>query len=170
MVKFRAEILRFGKQGEKTGWTYFVIPAGQAKKIKPGNKKSFRVKGRLDAHPIKGVALLPMGEGDFIMPLNGAMRKAIRKMKGDTLTVQLEEDKSEFVFDRDFLLCLSDDAPALKFFRSLPGAHQRYFSKWIQTAKTDATRTKRIAAAVSALSRSMGYPEMLREQKAKRIA
>jgi hypothetical protein len=167
MVRFTAEIQKFGKQGEKTGWTYIVVPAAQAKKIKPGFKKSFRVKGKLDAHPVKAVALLPMGEGDFIIPLNAGMRKAIRKREGDKLTAQLEEDKSEFVFDADFMVCLEDEPPALKFFKTLSGSHQRYFSKWIQSAKTDATKTRRIAMAVNALARNMGYPEMLREKAKK---
>jgi hypothetical protein len=170
MVKFTAEILKFGKQGEKTGWTYIEVPAAQAKKLKPGFKKSFRVKGKLDASPIRAVALLPMGDGDFIMPLNAAMRKAIRKRNGDKLLVSLEEDKSEFIFDADFIVCLEDDPPALKYFKTLSGSHQRYFSKWIQTAKTDATKAKRIAMAVNALARNMGYPEMLREGKAKRLS
>jgi hypothetical protein len=167
LVKFKAELLRFGEQGEKTGWTYFVVPAKLAKKIKPGFKRSFRVKGKLDAHPIKAVAILPMGEGDFIMPMNAALRKATRKRHGDTITVQLQEDKSEFVFDADLMLCLEDEPAALKHFKTLTGSHQRYFSKWIQSAKTDATKAKRIAMAVNALSRKMGYPEMLREQARK---
>jgi hypothetical protein len=41
------------------------------------------------------VALLPMGGGDFIMPLNGAMRKAIKKQKGATVKVKMELDKNE---------------------------------------------------------------------------
>ncbi|MEJ0102256.1 MAG: DUF1905 domain-containing protein [Bacteroidota bacterium] len=70
MVQYTATILQFAEQGEKTGWTYIEIPADIAQKLKPGNKKSFRVKGKLDNHPIKKVALLPMGGGRFIMPLN----------------------------------------------------------------------------------------------------
>ncbi len=151
--------------GEKTGWTYIEIPADVAKKIKPGFKKSYRVKGLLDKSPIKGVAILPMGEGAFIMPLNLEMRKKIGKKEGGMLVVKLEEDKAEFVFDKDFMLCLADDVDAEKFFKTLSGSHQRYFSKWIQTAKTEETKVKRITMAVNALARKMGYPEMLRANK-----
>jgi hypothetical protein len=45
MIKFTATLLKFDKQGEKTGWTYIEIPADLAQKLKPGNKKIFRVKG-----------------------------------------------------------------------------------------------------------------------------
>ncbi|MCC7029539.1 MAG: DUF1905 domain-containing protein, partial [Chitinophagaceae bacterium] len=74
MIQFKAIIEKFGQQGEKTGWTYFLIPAEIAEKINKGVKKSYRVKGFLDETEISGVAILPMGEGDFIMPLNAELR------------------------------------------------------------------------------------------------
>ena len=82
MVQFTTTIHRFEKQGEKTGWTYVEIPADLAGQLVPGNKKAFRVKGKLDNFSIKGVSLLPMGGGSFIMPLNAAMRKGIGKKAG----------------------------------------------------------------------------------------
>src|SRR5947208_3349524 len=75
MVEYTMVILKFDEQGEKTGWTYIEVPADIAQQLKPGNKKSFRVKGKLDNYAIKKVALLPMGEGNFIMPFNAGMRK-----------------------------------------------------------------------------------------------
>ena len=75
MIKCSATIQKFDAQGEKTGWTYITIPAVIAKKINPGVKKSYRVKGKLDEFEIDKVALIPMGEGDFIMAINAVMRK-----------------------------------------------------------------------------------------------
>ena len=167
MVKFTATILQFEKQGEKTGWSYISIPADIAAKLKPG-KKSFRVKGKLDEFPIKQVALLPMGSGDFIMPINATMRKGTGKRKGAMLKVQLEEDKKEFKISSDLMECLSDEPKALAFFKSLTPGHQRYFSKWIDEAKTIETKSKRIAQAVSGLARQLGFGPMLRELKAKK--
>lgn len=46
MIDYTTIILQFAEQGEKTGWTYIEIPADLAQQIKPGNKKSFRVKGK----------------------------------------------------------------------------------------------------------------------------
>ena len=166
-VQFTATIHKFDKQGEKTGWTYIEIPADMAQKIKPGNKKSFRVKGKLDDFKISGIALLPMGGGAFIMALNAAMRKGIHKRHGAMLKVQLQEDENPFQFNKDFLECLADETRAKSFFETLTGSHQRYFSKWIDDAKTEPTRVKRITMAVNALAKKWGYPEMLRAQKAK---
>jgi hypothetical protein len=166
-VNFIATIHKFEKQGEKTGWSYIEIPADIAQQLKPGNRKEFKVKGKLDSYAIKRVSLLPMGGGIFIMPLNAAMRKMIGKKHGAILSVQLAEDKSEFIFNIDFMECLNDDPGAKAFFDSLPGSHQRYFSKWIDDAKTEPTRVKRITMAVNALSKKWGYSEMLRASKDK---
>lgn len=168
MIKFTTTILKFNEQGEKTGWTYIEIPADIAQQIKPNNKKSFRVKGKLDNYKIQGVALIPMGDGNFIMAINAIMRKAIGKQKGAMLNVTIEEDKTPLKLNEDFLTCLNDEPAALKYFNSLAGSHRNYFSKWIDSAKTEQTKTKRIAMAISALSRGLGFSEMLREDKAKR--
>ena len=165
MVRFETALRKFDKQGEKTGWTYIEIPSDIAAKIKPGEKRSYRVKGKLDNHSLTGVAMLPMGAGAFIIPVNGDMRKAIGKRHGAMVKVQLEEDKKPFQFNKDFMDCLKDEPTASQFFKTLSGSHQRYFSKWIDSAKTEPTQVKRIAQAVSALAKKMGYPEMLRSQK-----
>jgi len=168
MVKFTTILLQFAEQGEKTGWTYIQLPEDIVQQLKPGNKKSFRVKGKLDNYKISSVALMPMGDGSFIMPFNAAMRKGTGKRKGAMITVTLEEDKAPLKLNEDFITCLNDEPNALKHFNSLAGSHRNYFSKWIDSGKTDATKTKRIAMAVSALSRGLGFPEMMREQKAKK--
>ena len=169
MIQYTTTIHRFEKQGEKTGWTYIEVPADIAQKIKPGNKKEFKVKGKLDKHTIKRVSLLPMGGGSFIMALNAALRKAIGKRHGAMVKVQLEADDSPFIFNADFMDCLNDEPEAIKFFQTLAGSHQRYFSKWIDDAKTEPTKTKRIAIAVTALSKKQGYPEMLHSQQKKNL-
>ena len=106
-----------------------------------------------------------MGEGEFILPLNAAIRKGIGKREGAMLKVLMEEDKSEFVFNPDLIACLEDEPAAISFFKKLAGSHQRYFSKWIDSAKTDATKAKRIAQAVNAMAKSKSFGEMLRSLK-----
>ncbi len=165
MIQFKTTILKFGEQGEKTGWTYIEIPADVAKEIKPGNKKSFRVKGKLDTWEFSGIAIIPMGNGAFIMALKKEIRKAIGKKHGAIITVEIEEDTSPMLLDDDLLECLADEPKALEFFKTLPKGHQRYFSVWIQSAKTIPTKTKRIAQTINALNRKQHYGEMVRWQK-----
>jgi hypothetical protein len=164
-VQFTTTIHRFDKQGEKTGWTYIEIPADVAQKLCPGNKKGFRTKGKLDNHAFSGKSLLPMGSGNFILTLNGPLRKAIGKKAGAMLKVQIEFDTSEYELNREFMECLKEDRTAFSFFKTLPRSHQNYFSRWIESAKTDATKAKRIAMALNAFLKKQGFPEMLRAQK-----
>src|SRR5438105_3187060 len=161
MVSFTTTLLQFASQGEKTGWTYIEVPADIAQQLKPGNKKSFRVKGKLDHFAIQSVALLPMGGGRFILAVNAAMRKGIGKRKGAMVTVQLQVDNKPLQINSDFMECLQDDPEALDFFNTLPKGHQAYYSKWIDSAKTEATKTKRIAQAISALAKGLNYGQML---------
>ena len=164
-VAFSALLKQFAQQGEKTGWTYLDISEKLAGQLQFGVKKSFRVKGSIDAHKIKQVALIPMGDGNFIMPVNAAMRKATRKKKGDTVQLELEPDKSELKLSQDFLACLADEPQAQEYFSSLPKSHQQYYSKWIESAKTEPTKIKRIATVINGLARHMDYGAMLREQR-----
>jgi hypothetical protein len=169
MVRFTATMHKFEKQGEKTGWTYIEVPADLAQKLKPGNRKELKVKGKLDDYKLQRASLIPMGGGIFILPVNAGMRKAIGKRAGAMVKLQLDADESPFVFNPDFIACLDDDPAAKSFFETLPGSHQRYFSKWIDSAKTDATKVKRISLTLNALSKKWGYGEMLRASQGKSI-
>ncbi len=162
MIRFNTTIQQFQEMGEKTGWSYIRIPAALAKQLKPDNKKSFRVKGKLDDHAISGVALLPMGEGDFIMALKAEIRKKLRKQKGDKLAVQLEVDTKKIEPPKDLLDCLADEPKALEYFKSLPKSHQNYFGNWIKSAKTATTRASRIARVVDAMLKKWDYGMMIR--------
>lgn len=162
MIPFKTVIQKFAKQGEKTGWSYLEIPEDIASRIKPGWKKSFRVKGYLDTTKIERISLLPMGKGNYIIPLNAALRKALGKRKGAEVALSLTEDKSEVNLNSNFLECLKDEPGALRFFNALPGSHRTYFSKWIDSAKTETTKVRRIARAVTALARQLGFAEMMR--------
>ena len=125
MVQFTATILKFAKQGEKTGWTYISIPEKIAQQLKPNNKKSFRVKGNLDNYAIKRVALLPMGGGDFIMAFNAVMRKETGKRKGATIKVQLQADDKPLALNKDFMECLADEPAAVVFGSATAGCFDR---------------------------------------------
>ena len=162
MIRFNTTIQQFQEMGEKTGWSYIRIPAALAQQLKPDNKKSFRVKGKLDDYSISGVALLPMGEGDFIMALKADIRKKLRKQKGDKLAVQLEVDTKKIEPPKDLLDCLADEPKALEYFKSLPKSHQNYFGNWIKSAKTAPTRASRIARVVDAMLKKWDYGEMIR--------
>ena len=166
MVTFKAEIERFGEKGEKTGWYFLMIPAAIANQIKADCKKSYRVKGKLDGIEIEGRALTPMGEGDFILALKKELRKQLRKDIGAVVQANLEEDKTFTIeIPEDLELCLSDEPQLLQSFIKLPKSHQNWYINWLNSAKTEPTRTKRIVKIVSAMDRGQTFGEMMREDK-----
>ena len=167
MIDFTTTLLQFAKQGEKTGWTYILIRADLAEELRPGSRQGFHVKGKLDEHKISAVALIPMGDGSFIIPFNADLRKATGKKKGAMIRVRIQEDKKGYELNKEFVECLADEPAALGFFNSLTPGHRKYFSKWIDSAKTVETRARRIAQAVTGLQKKMGYPEMIRANQAK---
>lgn len=170
MVEFSSIILQFAQQGEKTGWTYIEIPFHIAEALKPGNKKSFRVKGMLDAYAIRGIALLPMGEGNFIMALNAEMRKALKKRKGAIVHANLEVDNDYCIEPpADLMDCLEDEPGAIAFFNQLAKSHRDYFVKWIDSAKTFETRSRRIAQTVIAMAKGWDYGTMIRTFRKDRL-
>ena len=166
MVEFDTIMLQFDEQGEKTGWTYIWIPADLALQMKPNNKKSFRVRGMLDALPVSGLALMPMGEGNFIMALKADIRKKLHKNAGAMLHCKLEEDMDYKVeIPADLQECFDFEPEALEFFNSLAKSHREYFIKWINEAKTAETRAKRVVNTANAMLRKWAFNVMLREMR-----
>ena len=169
MLQFIAIISRFKQQGEKTGWTYIEVPASLATQLVPGNKKGFRVKGFLDKYPFSGISLLPMGGGDFIMTLNATIRKGIKKNPGSKINVRMEVDTKPIIPPKELIECLQDEPKAQERFRQLPKSHQNYFTQWINQAKTEPTKAKRIASSINALVAGLGFPEAVRSLRKNKI-
>jgi Domain of unknown function (DUF1905)/Bacteriocin-protection, YdeI or OmpD-Associated len=165
MVEFEAEIFKYAKNGEKTGWTFVEVPVNVAEKIKPKTKTSYRVKGKLDALSIHQVALVPIGEGNYILPLNAEMRKILKKQVGNKLKIALEEETEELLISADLLASLEFEPEALQLFKSYPKGHQRYYSNWVESAKTYETKSKRIYMCVFGLLHKMDYGQMIRHFK-----
>lgn len=168
-IVFETQIEKYGTNGEKTGWTYIFLDAHQAEILNPTKKKTYRVKGRLDKVSIQGTNILPIGNGRFILALNLTLRKQLNKKVGDTVLVNLSVDESQYVLDEDFVDCLKEEGKAYTFFKTLPESHQKYFSKWIQTSRTSETKAKRIVEATIALSKKMGYSDMIKSRKRDKI-
>jgi len=165
MVIFEAEIERFAKMGEKTGWTFVFVPMAIADKIKPGCKKSYRVKGKLDDLDIAGMSMVPMGEGNFIIALKASLRKTLKKQEGARLKIKLEEDKDfKIEMPEDLELCLMEEPQLMDNFIKLPKSHQNYYINWLNTAKTETTRTKRLTQIVVAMDKQLSFGEMIKGQ------
>lgn len=168
MIQFKTTIKKYNQKGEKTGWTFIEVNTSVAEQLKPNCKKSFRVKGNIDDVVFSAIALIPIGEGNFILPLNAELRKKIQKRKNDEVILVLQEDKEGYVLNETLVECLNDEPNAKLFFKTLTKGHQNYFSKWIDSAKTIETQTKRIAMAIAAFNNKWDYGTMIRNNKIKK--
>lgn len=169
MTDFATIVLQFEKKGAVSGWTYIDIPADVAQTMKPGTKTSFRVRGLLDEYAVSGLALTPAGGGNFILAINGPMRKALRKNAGAMLRVRLEEHVG-FTLDPspELVECLRDAPGAHAQFFSLPVSHRNYYINWIESAKGLETKAKRIAMTVNAMVEKMDFGQMIRAERKRR--
>ena len=109
-----------------------------------------------------------MGHGDFIMSLNKPIRKLLRKEAGAKVVLKLLFD-SDFKIEMpdDLEICLSDEDELLARFLAIPKSHQNYFINWLNTAKTEVTRTKRLVMIINAMFNNMDFGAMIRGARLK---
>lgn len=152
------------------GWAYVEVPRAIANRIKRDYKQVYRVRGQIDDHIFAGLALMPMGDGDYYLAINGTMRRVLNKDVGDMLALCLEEDKDfKITIPEDLEICLLDeDDDLMGKFMALAKSHRNYFIKYITDAKTEPTRTKRIAMTVEAMILGLDFGAMIRLDKARR--
>jgi hypothetical protein len=165
MPSFKSIIERYGAKGEKTGWRVVEIPQDILSKLKLKDKKGFRIKGVIDDIKFEKLSVYPMGEGRFIIALNNDLRKKLQKKEGANVSVKFELDANKALQSKELLDCLKQDAIAKKQFEGQLLSHQNYFHRYIETAKTQATKAGRIVNVINAMYKKQNFGEMVRSLK-----
>lgn len=130
----------------KGGWTYVVLDD-----IKKPKGKGFawtKVKGTIDGYKIAQYHLMSMGEGRLFLPIRGEIRKAIKKREGDTVHIILYPDTDPVPVPVELQLCLDSEPEAGHFFNTLTEGQQLAYIKWINAAKTEDTKVKRLTKTI----------------------
>ena len=169
MIYFKAKIEKFESNGEKTGWSYVFIPQEIADQIKANSRVGFRVHGLIDGVTVNGMSsIMPVKESGFILPLNKPLRKLLRKEAGAIVELRLEFDADfKIEIPEDLEVCLAQEDGLLEHFFSLVKSHQNYFISWLNTAKTEPTRTKRLIMIVDAMAKKYDFGLMIRSNREK---
>ncbi len=135
--KFAAEILSNG-----SGGMYVIVPFDVEKEY---GKKRVKIVAKIESEIYRGL-LVRMGSPDHILLMRKDIREKIGKTAGDIVNVEVEEDtKPRVVIIPKDLQELLDLNPNLKvFFQTLSYTHQKEYVQWIEDAKRETTRIRRL--------------------------
>lgn len=146
--QFRAII-----QQSDRGGAYVIVPFDVEQVY---GKKRVKVKASIDGEPYRG-SLVRMGGQDHILGILKEIRKKIGKTYGDEVEIVLEEDREprEVLLPEDLQEALQQDPSAGNAFLRLSYSHQKEYVNWIEEAKREETRLKRLRQTIQMLTGEM---------------
>jgi len=146
--KFAAEILSNG-----SGGMYVTVPFDVEKEY---GKKRVKIIAKIESEIYQG-SLVRMGSPDHILLMRKDIREKIGKTVGDIVNVEVEEDTKPRVVSvpKDLQKLLNENPTEKTFFQSLSYTHQKEYVQWIEGAKREETRLRRLNKTI----------EMLKEKK-----
>jgi hypothetical protein len=141
---FKTELL-----AEK-GATGILIPFNVEKAF--GSKGRVPVRGTVNGFPFRS-SVFSMG-GNHYMAVNREMREGADAKGGDTVSVVMEVDTEPRIVTApaDFKKALARNKDVNAAFDKLSYTHRKEFVKWIEDAKKEETRARRIEKALVMLS------------------
>jgi hypothetical protein len=162
VLTFKTTIRKFSAKGEKTGWTYIDIPPDLIKKLKLKDKKGFRIKGAIDNVKFEKLSTYPIGEGNFIIAINTALKKKLGKKEGAMVSISFERDDRKAEQSKELLVALKEEPEAEKAFKALLISHQNYFHRYVFTVKNADTKAGRIVNVINAMYKKQDFGQMIR--------
>ena len=152
MVWYEFEALLERPQGVGT-WTYLALTLDQEKVV--GTNSKVPVKGTIDGVRFSS-SLLPNGAGGHFLVVKKEIRDMIGKSAGDRVRVSIERDgaPAEVMIPEVVLRALQRNKKANAFFKSLSHSHKKAYIEWVESAKKDETRGKRVGKMIEMLTGS----------------
>ena len=115
-------------------------------------QKRPKIKATFDGAPYRGL-LTKMGTPYHILLVRSDIRKVINKSNGDevSITVELDTEPRVVVVPNDLQKLLDANAAANAQYDKLSYTHRKEFVNWINDAKREATRERRLAKTIEML-------------------
>jgi Bacteriocin-protection, YdeI or OmpD-Associated/Domain of unknown function (DUF1905) len=128
----------------------FVLNDDQVAAVGEGAKR-FPVVATVNGHSWRTTVTRMRGE--FLVGLSRTLREAAGVQAGDTatLTLALDTEPREVEVPPALTDALQADSAARAAFDALAFTHRKEYARWIQEAKRDETRERRVARALEML-------------------
>ena len=126
--------------------TYVEIPEIPMAKAPFGMLK---VRGKIDDYEFSNVHLMPLGNGNLVLAVKSAIKKKLKKEAPDTVHVTIYEDRTPLIIPEELLLCMRYEDGVFEKFENYTDGQKKAFIDWINSAKTDQTKTDRIAKTLA---------------------
>lgn len=155
--RFRAMPERAGK----LGWTIIYLPFDVEKTW--GTRKQIRVKGEVNGFEFRTSAF-PTKSGRHFLLITKPMKKCGRVSAGMAAQFRLEPDTEERTLPeaKELLTELKQDKALFRWYeKNITPGTRRWFTKWIHTAKTQATRQRRAEQMAECLYNTMDAEQEL---------
>ncbi|SHE79244.1 YdeI/OmpD-associated family protein [Dysgonomonas macrotermitis] len=147
------------KPDYKGSVTYVEIPEIPMAKAPFGMLK---VKGKIDDYEFSNVHLMPLGNGNLVLPVKSAIKKKIQKEAPDTVHVTIYEDKTPLIIPEELILCMKYEDGVLEKFENYSDGQKKAFVDWINSAKTEQTKADRIAKSIIMLQKGEKFYDKLK--------
>ncbi len=127
-----------------------VLTDEQVQAVGDGAKR-FPVRATINGHDLR-LSVARMG-GEYLLGLSKAHRQAAEVTAGDTVECQLELDAAprEVTTPAALAQALAANPPARQAFDGLAYTHRKEFARWIEEAKREETRERRVAKTIEML-------------------
>lgn len=136
-------------QNAGNGGAYVEIPFDVESVF--GSKRP-KVKAMIDGVSYRGT-LVRMGTDCHLLLILKSIRERIGKAFGDEVEITLEEDTELRTVDvpADLMQALKSEPEAKTFFEKLAYTHQKEYVNWIEEAKKNETRQRRVTKTIEML-------------------
>lgn len=147
-VKFCAKI----EKHEGMDAAYVVFPYNVMSLY--GVKGQVKVKALIDETIVYRGSLANMGMPCHLLGITKEIREKINKTFGDYIDVQIERDNEirEIVLPGDVADFLNDNPSAKENYNKLSYSHKKEYISWIEEAKKDETRLRRIVKFIDKMN------------------